>query len=122
MDQMEIDKNLVSSSMGKVSVGIENIGMIDLTGLKIVIYNETGAFELDTNPNTLGISEIKVLYGTYYGDFIFDKISVTCTQCPGIEDSIGLTLSYQEDGCEDNCTSGGYGNLTDGNWSSSEFM
>lgn len=122
MAQMEIDKNLVSSSVGKVSVGIENIGMTDLTGLKIVIYNETGAFELPTSPNTLDISEIKMLYGTYYGDFIFNKISVTCTQCPGIEDSVSLTFSYQEDGYEENCTSGGYGNLTDGNWSSSEFM
>ena len=122
MAQMEIDKNLVSSSVGKVSVGVENIGMTDLTGLKIVIYNETGAFELDTTPDTLGTSEIKVLYGTYYGDFIFDKIKVTCTQCPGIDDEVSLTLTYQEDADEPNyCTVGGFDKICDGNWTNFEL-
>jgi len=124
MAQMEINKNLVSSSVGKVLVGVENIGMTDLTGLKIVVYNETGAFELSTNPSTLDTSEIKMLHGTYSGDFIFDKISVTCTQCPGIEDSVSLTFSYQEDAeVYSHYPSGNPVNYLwmDGNWTTGEY-
>lgn len=108
---LEIDKNIVD--MGPtVSVCVENTGWTDLSNIKLVIYNSTGAYELDPSPDSLSISEIRVLEVTYPGEPILNKLSVTTRDCPGVDDSLDFTFSYQEDADETNCT----GNICDGDW------
>ena len=114
MAWFEIDKDLVSSYMGKILVGVENKGSSSLSELKIVVYNSSGAFELDTSPDSMGVSEVKVLEASYSGEYILNKLKVTSAGCPGLEDSVDFTFSYQEDATETDCSN----EFCDGNWSS----
>jgi len=117
----EIDKDVVNVG-STVSVIVENKGQSALTGLKIVVYNESGAFELDASPSSLEIGDVRLLQASYSGEPVLDKIKVTSTGCPGVEDSLDFTYSYQEDADDpDYCIVGGFDEICDGDWSTPEW-
>lgn len=110
----EIDSDVVNVG-STVSVIVENKGQSGLTGLKIVVYNSSGAFQLDASPSTMEIGDVRMLQASYSGEPVLEKLKVTSTGCPGLEDSVDFTYIYQEDADEtykpvpDNF-------LFDGNW------
>ncbi len=112
--EMEVHKSLVNVGP-KTSVVVENIGNSEITGLKLVLYNSTGAYEMDPSPDSLGINDVKTLQVSYPGEPVLNKLVVSSTSCPGLKDEAGFTYSYQENADETNCT----GNTCDGNWSTS---
>ena len=111
----EIDSDIINVGP-EISVAVENKGQTELSGLKIVAYNDTGAFQLDATPSTMQIGGINILRAVYSGQPILRKIKVSTTGCPGVEDSINFELDYDENPDSENCTSTGYENITDGNW------
>jgi len=108
----EIDKDMISVG-STISVLVENKGQSALSGLKIVVYNSSGAFTLDASPSTMEIGDVKVLQASYSGVPILNKLKVSTTGCPGLEDSLDFTFIYQEYADETNVNI----NCKDGNWS-----
>ncbi len=110
----EIDKDMIDVG-STISVLVENKGQSALSGLKIVVYNSSGAFTLDASPSTMEIGDVSVLQASYSGVPILNKLKVSTTGCPGLEDSLDFTLNYQEYADETNVDI----NCKDGNWSTS---
>ncbi len=120
----EIDKNVINVG-STVSVIVENKGQSALSGLKVVVYNSSGAFTLDASPDTMDIGDVKVLQASYSGEPILSKLKVATTGCPGLEDSVDFTFSYQED-ANVYFDTNPFGNPVnelwmDGNWSTAEY-
>src|SRR4030042_5202919 len=55
----EIDKDMIDVG-STISVLVENKGQSALSGLKIVVYNSSGAFTLDASPSTMEIGDVSV--------------------------------------------------------------
>jgi len=67
-----------------ISLDIENIGQTDLSGLKIIAYNETGAYTYDASPSSIFEGSKLTISSEHPGGTI-TKIKVVSTDCPGVE-------------------------------------
>lgn len=68
---------------------------------------------------------MRLLQASYPGEPVLEKLKVTSTGCPGLEDSLDFTYSYQED-AKYYLSTGAPGNPVnepwmDGNWSTSAY-
>lgn len=69
---------------GNVKVTIENLGETELSGLKIVAYNETGSFTYDATPSSLSMGSKVTLTSSSPGGNVW-KVMVL-TRCSNIYD------------------------------------
>ena len=67
-----------------VKIDIENIGQTDLSGLKIIVYDENGAHTLDASPESISKAS-KLTISTEDNLGTVTKIKVISTDCPGVE-------------------------------------
>jgi len=68
----------------KIFLDIENIGQTDLSGLKIIAYNETGAYTYDVSPSSISEGS-KLTITSDAPDGTITKIKIISTDCPGVE-------------------------------------
>ena len=78
-------------SNGNLKVTIENLGQTDLTGLKIVAYNQTGSYTYDATPSSISVGS-KLTISSDIPEGTVTKIKVL-TNCPTVSDEydIGFT-------------------------------
>ncbi|UCG95466.1 MAG: hypothetical protein JSV92_00215 [archaeon] len=69
---------------GYVNVTVENLGMTDLSDLKIVAYNQSGAYTYDATPSSLSVGS-KTTISSQPPSGTVTKIKVT-THCPTVYD------------------------------------
>jgi len=73
-----------SGESGSIKITIENIGQTDLSGLKIVAYNETGAYTYDASPSSISVGSKLTITSDAPGGVV-TKIKVYSEDCPGVE-------------------------------------
>jgi len=69
---------------GIISLDLENIGQTDLSGLKIIAYNEKGAYTYDASPSSISEGSKLTITSEHPGGTV-TKIKVVSTDCPGVE-------------------------------------
>jgi len=79
--RLEIESDKVSIGQ-TIKIPVSNVGDKDLDNLKIIVYNESGAFTFDPSPNSIKVGYTKSLSIPYPGGNI-TKIKVTSSKTPG---------------------------------------
>ena len=72
---LEIDKNQINTT---------NSLKTDLSGLKIIAYNETGAYTYDASPSSISVGSKLTITSDAPGGVV-TKINVYSENCPGVE-------------------------------------
>jgi len=82
--QLFIDKDEIDIT-NSLNVTVENIGQTDLTNLKIVAYNETGAYTYNTTPSSIQRGTKVTITSDGVPQGTVTKIKVYSEDCPGVE-------------------------------------
>ncbi|MCK4634298.1 MAG: right-handed parallel beta-helix repeat-containing protein [Candidatus Aenigmarchaeota archaeon] len=79
------------TSNGNLKVTIENLGQTDLSGLKIVAYNQSGSYTYDATPSSISVGSKLTISSDIPGGTV-TKIKVL-TNCPTVSDEYDTGLT-----------------------------
>ncbi len=91
---LELDKDIVviNKTRGDFVFAVANTGKEDLTGLKIIIYNESYAGTCDVTPSSITVGSTITVAGnnctSVPSSGRITKVQLTTSRCPGVKSEL----------------------------------